>query len=449
MDLWTCKITWVALWVGGAADARFALNTERPFRERRVRQCTAQAMAVCGQVLRPRQSRGQGFLRVHTSTVCREIEVVCAETQWCPACRKHFHSEGDADCLSRKSNSYADAVKSKEGGGGKGKVGGVRGKGRKDENEAVEGGVSRKKEEAPKEKGDESVKGKGSEERESQREEKREEEGTKDEVSQKEGKGKGEVEKEEGSRDGEEGSKAQEKGVSMDEDRTPLTREKRNTEDRTEEVDGKSDHDPEHGFVMKGNELVAHKDRNRPLELEGFASLSPSSGEEDRELENDVEGGGRARNSNLQVYDNEVYSSAHEETDLDSDFGVRTLHGLKEASQEGALGELLESGPERELDDFHSVGSHSLTPKSGDRRSSKEKIALSHLGAFPLKKQRANKKKSLSKGSTSKEATLMVKAGGEALPAKDKPAAKRGVKYPGGAARAMQTLTKEDKRKTY
>ncbi|GBG84125.1 hypothetical protein CBR_g38000 [Chara braunii] len=39
-----------------------------------------------------------------------ELEVVIADTPWCPRCRKHFHSEGDEECSARGKKSYADAL---------------------------------------------------------------------------------------------------------------------------------------------------------------------------------------------------------------------------------------------------------------------------------------------------------------------------------------------------
>ncbi|GBG92887.1 hypothetical protein CBR_g57645 [Chara braunii] len=40
-----------------------------------------------------------------------EIEVVCANTPWCPVCRQHFHSEDDPDCPSKNKKSYAAVAK--------------------------------------------------------------------------------------------------------------------------------------------------------------------------------------------------------------------------------------------------------------------------------------------------------------------------------------------------
>ncbi|GBG87298.1 hypothetical protein CBR_g45357 [Chara braunii] len=41
-----------------------------------------------------------------------EIEVVCAASPWCPACRKYFHSEGDPEYTAKNKKSYLSATKS-------------------------------------------------------------------------------------------------------------------------------------------------------------------------------------------------------------------------------------------------------------------------------------------------------------------------------------------------
>ncbi|GBG80135.1 hypothetical protein CBR_g30503 [Chara braunii] len=161
--------------------------------------------------------------------------------------------------------------------------------------------------------------------------------------------------------------------VRMDEDRTPAKGEKRK---RVEKPDRPDDEEHEN-IVVKGNELVLH---SKAVMSPRPRVLMESSDEEDPFSDLLPEEAIRRRTSTRKMYANDVFASSQEETEADSDYGVKTLYDNQPISADY----------QSEGEDFQSVGSRSLTSKSSDGSHRKPTSPLST--STLKKKQRASKK---------------------------------------------------------